>query len=413
MLSSADKNLSETHTINFNKKAYGKVSALYGANASGKSNFIKAITFIKHFLINSNNMLERTQIQITPFKFDLASYNKPSSFEIAFVKDRIKYEYGFTCDKEKVHEEFLNYYPNGRVAMLFKRRNVDEYEFGNLDGHSNNILKMIKSTNTANKLFLATAAIVGNIEPFKQAFNFLHGDIVMPLNSLLMAPQFTDDALDRMGRDGTIESYKEFALRFIKDGDFNIENFERKIVPIEKGSAKHHQMISAMKQSGIPDHILNNSSLHQIQEIETRTFHNINGELKPLFIHEESEGTQTIYSFAPLLYDVLKNGKILFVDEIEKGLHPMLVEYIVKTFTNKELNKNNAQIVFSTHSTNFLDLDLLRRDQIWFFEKSNKDGATNLYSLTDFSPRNNENIQKGYLIGRYGAVPFISNKLKL
>ena len=127
-----------------------------------------------------------------------------------------------------------------------------------------------------------------------------------------------------------------------------------------------------------------------------------------LNLNNESSGTQILFSFAPILKDVFENGKILVIDEIERSLHPSLVEMIIKFFHNPKINKGNAQLIFNTHDTNLLSLEMFRRDQIWFAEKDPKKGATDLYPLDDFSVRKNENIQKGYLNGRYGAIPFVA-----
>ena len=126
-------------------------------------------------------------------------------------------------------------------------------------------------------------------------------------------------------------------------------------------------------------------------------------------ISEESLGTQVIFSFIPVIKDVIDNGKVLLIDEFDKSLHPYIVKYIVELFNDTDLNKNNAQLIFNTHDTNLLDLELLRRDQIWFTEKNPENGESTLYALDDFSIRKSENVEKGYLLGRYGAVPFLVN----
>ena len=135
----------------------------------------------------------------------------------------------------------------------------------------------------------------------------------------------------------------------------------------------------------------------------------VNGTNYEFDISEESLGTQVIFSFIPVIKDVIDNGKILFIDEFDKSLHPYIVKYIVELFNNKDINNKNAQLIFNTHDTNLLDLELLRRDQIWFTEKNISTGESVLYALDDFSVRKKENVEKGYLLGRYGAVPFIVN----
>ena len=128
---------------------------------------------------------------------------------------------------------------------------------------------------------------------------------------------------------------------------------------------------------------------------------------------EESIGTQMIFILIPFFASAMENNKILVIDELDRSLHPFFFFYIVSMFNDSNINKNGAQLIFNTHDTNLLDLNILRRDQIWFAEKDSKTGSSDLYSLSDFSVRNNENIEKGYMLGRYGAVPFISTDINL
>ena len=129
-----------------------------------------------------------------------------------------------------------------------------------------------------------------------------------------------------------------------------------------------------------------------------------------LNIQEESLGTIGMFELSTVLYYVLKNGTTFFIDEIDRSLHPLLVRYIVNLFFNSKVNINNAQIIANTHDTNLLDLDLFRRDEIWFTERDYESGSTTIFPLTDFSPRKDENIEKAYLLGRFGAVPFIKGE---
>lgn len=132
-----------------------------------------------------------------------------------------------------------------------------------------------------------------------------------------------------------------------------------------------------------------------------------------LSLDEESLGTQMIFALIPFIADTINNKKVLIIDELDKSLHPFLVQYIVEMFNSTEFNKTGAQLIFNTHDTNLLDLNILRRDQIWFMEKNNDNGESDLYPLSDFSVRKLENVEKGYMQGRYGAVPFIKNDLNL
>ena len=144
------------------------------------------------------------------------------------------------------------------------------------------------------------------------------------------------------------------------------------------------------------------------------TFHDVkngnNQNKYSLNLAEESFGTVQMFKYSPLLYYVFKEGKVLFIDEIDKSLHPLMVEYLVKMFYDKNINTGNAQLIANTHDTNLLNLDIFRRDDIWFTERDYESGKTEMYSLADFSPRKSENIEKAYLLGRFGAIPFIKGE---
>ena len=182
--------------------------------------------------------------------------------------------------------------------------------------------------------------------------------------------------------------------------DFSFEMEERDV---------DSNMLMLFKQLNLPTALTpqkqRDVKIRMTHEITNENGDKNNYELNLIY---ESSGTQILFSFAPILKDVFENGKILVIDEIERSLHPSLVEMIIKFFHNPKINKGNAQLIFNTHDTNLLSLDIFRRDQIWFAEKDPKKGATDLYPLDDFSVRKNENIQKGYLNGRYGAIPFVA-----
>ena len=192
---------------------------------------------------------------------------------------------------------------------------------------------------------------------------------------------------------------KDFAIDFLQKADFNIEDYQ-------------------ISQIDVPGEFLT-----AIPEFITKTLPDKPKAYQVLFKHknsdnylsidEESLGTQMIFAFIPFLADSLKNKKVLIIDELDKSLHSFLVQYIVEIFNDAEINKNGSQLIFNTHDTNLLDLNILRRDQIWFTEKNSETGESDLYSLSDFSVRKQENVEKGYMLGRYGAVPFIKNDFNL
>ena len=194
--------------------------------------------------------------------------------------------------------------------------------------------------------------------------------------------------------------YFNYLCSKVDTGDFNIDDYK---VTEEKMTEDILNRVPDLK-SIIPL----NTPLFRVS-----TVHEIHGHKYEFDISEESLGTQVIFSFIPVLKDVLDNGKVLIYDEFDKSLHPFIVKYLVEIFNNPEVNKNGAQLIFNTHDTNLLNLEILRRDQIWFAEKNPDDGSSAIYPLDDFSVRKLENVEKGYLLGRYGAIPFLTNNFDL
>ena len=391
-------NSDKQHRDNLIDDKYSRVKLIYGANASGKTSFIKAIAFIRAFVFNSNTMLEKTVIPVMPFKFRADANNVPSEFALTFIIDGIRYHYEFACTRQKVVYEKLDVYYTAKATNIFERKDTDTYIFK----RDIKVLREISAKNTSNKLFLATAA-TWNYQPAKPVVDYI-------LNKLL--PYGFNEPwqayLERIKQAGEYEEYKKFCLDFFSSADISISDFEIK----EKKLKDNKDPIIDSILSAITK---NNAEV--MEQIANSNVYNVNvshkvsnGEEEENFVldlQEESLGTIHMFELSPVLYYVLKNGITFFIDEIDRSLHPMLVRYIVSLFLDSEANSNNAQLIANTHDTNLLDLDLLRRDEIWFAERDFKTGKTVIYPLTDFSPRKNENIEKAYLLGRFGAVPFI------
>ncbi len=390
MLASSDKELSENLIEGKNEK-YLKSAVIYGANASGKSNLLKAINSVIFMMRNSNNMQPGMKLPITPFKFDDNYTKKPSSFEFIMIIDDIKYVYGFIADSSKIYEEYLYYYPNGRETEIFERTEVNKFHYTVTERK----LKDIENKNMENKFFLATAT-TWNYEKTKPVFDFITNGI----NVLFEYEPLKGISFEQYYNDKTGE-LREFSLNVLNEAEININgyNVSNVEIPEEQLSAMPPEL-RAFFPKGAKG--FNVTTSHNIID-ESGKEKNMN-----LDFEEESLGTKNLFILNPILLHVLKEGKILIVDELDRSLHPFLVKYIVKLFNNSDYNKKGAQLIFNTHDTNLLSLNLFRRDQIWFTEKDYKKGATDLYPLDDFPVRKTENIQKGYLNGRYGAIPFIA-----
>ena len=370
--------------------------AIYGANASGKSSLFKAITVALIMIRNSNNVQVTDKLPMTPFKFDFESRNKPTSFEFTFIaKDGRKYIYGFSATTEKVVEEYLYCYNTSKPTLLF---DLNENEKPKFNRAYKVKLEAAYQMNTANKLFLATAT-TWNVECTKSPFEWLAESIdtftdVMELGGVAFEKYRTDEN----------RKYIEFTKNLLKQADINISSIEVDAKEVMGGPALPFQIVVQGKI--IPP----NEGKHYEVEITTGyTVVDENGEKTEfsLTLQEESIGTQLLFFYGPLLKDAFEKGKTIVLDEIDKSMHPSLVKFIMNLFRDPDVNKNGAQLIVTTHETGILSLDMFRRDQIYFTEKDSKSGVTDLYSLDEFSVRKTENIEKGYLMGRYGAIPFL------
>ena len=381
MEADSTQGLDDNYVVFDENKKILKTAAIYGANASGKSNLFKVLSTIIDMLKYSSNMNINDTLPIIPFKFNNTN-NNFSKFEIRFIKNNIKYVYGFSANENYINEEYLYYYPNNKKALIFDRTNTNEYSFVK----DIRLLNSIKEKTANNKFFLSTAT-TWNYELTKPVYEFLTEDI----NVFIDINGLKEYALEIYSKDlETDNKLKEFALNFLKEADINITDyiFEQFIFTVSANSTKRIY---------IPKFI-----------------HTINNKKYTLNYEEESLGTQILFILLPFIANsILNKNKVLIVDELDKSLHPYLVKYIVKLFNNKDTNKNCSQLIFNTHETNLLDLNILRRDQIWFTEKDYKTGSSDLYALNDFGVRNNENIEKGYMLGKYGAIPNIINDINL
>lgn len=370
-----------------------KTSAIYGANASGKSNILKALTCAILMVRNSSLIPVGGKWNfIKPFLFDETSKNKPSEFEFIFIANAVKYRYFFSADASKVYDEVLDAYYSQKPTNIFTRTKTNIYEFNN----DKNKLESLSTNNTENKLFLSTAT-TWNYDKTKEAYLWFASVID------------TYDSFDNIADKDLIdysngeENLKEFALKLLREADILIKDITVDYEEKEMDSTMVNMLVPPLARAGEKFKVKNvNIELeHEVMDDNNNT-HNYK-----LNFTEESSGTRVLFAFAPFLKRAFETTKVIVVDELERSMHPALVEFIVKLFNNKEINKANSQLIFTTHATNLLNLELLRRDQIWFTEKHPENGVSDLYPLDSFSVRKDENIQKGYINGRYGAIPFI------
>lgn len=370
-----------------------KSAGIYGANASGKSNILKALTSAILMVRNSSLIPVGGKWSfIKPFLFDEKSKNEPSEFEFIFITNNVKYRYFFSADANKVYDEVLDAYYSQKPTNIFTRTKTNTYEFNN----DKNKLESLSTNNTENKLFLSTAT-TWNYNKTKDAYLWF-------ANAIDTYDSFTNitdkDLVDYSSGDNNL---KAFALKLLKEADILIKD-----ITIDY---KEEEMDSTMVDMLVPPLVRNGEKL-KVKNVNIELEHEVIDDSNKYHTYklnftEESSGTRVLFAFAPFLKRAFETTKVIVVDELERSMHPALVEFIVKLFNNKEINKANSQLIFTTHATNLLKLELLRRDQIWFTEKNPENGVSDLYPLDSFSVRKDENIEKGYVNGRYGGVPFI------
>lgn len=376
------------------KIGIAKSAVIFGANASGKSNLLEALYHMRKIIVEG--VSASNSIPTIPFKLDKSYLEKPTTFEVElFIDDKI-YTYGFITTKDRIMEEWLFAMPHNRQQTWFTRKwdeQTKEYSWKIGSFLSGQKKIWIESTRN-NALFLSTAVNLNSkdLEPifnwFAKKLHHIDPDGINPGFTFKQCEEETE--------------LKNEIINFMKVADFNISNIEIKKKKVDINLDLPFIPLE-LREKIIKD------SPNAIRISSTLYHQNSHGELIEFDFNEESAGTQKFLAYAGPVLDVLEKGYTLVVDELNCNLHPKLVEFLIKLFNNPKKNKNNAQLIFSTHETSVLSQEIFRRDQIWFC-KRDIDQSTQLYSLSDFGVKKDKtNIELGYLAGKYEAIPFISD----
>lgn len=386
MLASKD-NSYEEELKNYNGIRILRNAAIYGANGSGKSSFIEAIGILQGLIVQSIQLQPGDRIFRVPHK--LSEKDIPSSYNVQFIYDDIRYVYYVSVLEEKIVEEYLYYFPNGKQAKIFDR-NKDELSIGekfkkDLET-SKNILK-------PNRLFLSCAANFSNVKEIVDAFLFFKEDIVIyqsnPNNWLNYSIKTLQDKPE----------IKNVFIKFMQSIGSGLHNIN---VKYDKKKLELNEL-----PVQIPDVIKNILSTQEADILDVK----LDYDKFIIDLNEESNGIKKLFEILCPIIDILINGKILICDEIETSLHPNIVLEIIKLFKSSKRDEF-SQLIFSTHDTSLLDLNLFRRDQIWFTELKPESRSTDLYSLAELkNVRKDENVLKGYISGKYGAIPMLNNNI--
>lgn len=352
-----------------------KSAVIYGANASGKSNFIKAFEFLKWYIINSSKDIQAGErVNVESFRLNSETADEPSYFEVIFSDEGNQYRYGFEADNAIVHSEWLYQKSNKKRAKeveLFYR------EKDKFDIHS----KFIVGKEVAGKKMVRSNALLLSVAA--QFNDPTSVEIMGWLNDTTIISSSNDEKIWNIA---TIQlddvKMKQRIVEFSRYADLGIENIEK------------------VDNTIISTHIQYDDKGNEIKSV---TFP---------FRKNESEGTIKYFSLAYPIIDALDNGKRLIIDEFDSKMHPLLTCRIIALFNSKETNPKNAQLIFTTHDTNLLSANIFRRDQIWFTQKD-RYGATDLYSLAEYKVRNDASFEKDYLSGKYGAIPILGDLTRL
>ena len=400
LVASKDKTLLESNTQETGIKAAPTLlrsAVVYGANASGKSNLIKALQYMRGVVTESATVIQPGQtFSVQPFRLDADSADKPTEFEITFIVDRVRYQYGFAMTSQRIVSEHLLVYKAFKPQRWFERHfdaetGKEVFEFGSgLKGPKN----VWEGATRANSLFLSMAVQL-NSEQLRPVFDWFANRLVIFNEASPLAPQLSMQMLKLDGK-------RKEICDFLKAADISIADIDlvtRKIV----GHGIKIDLATGNREAGPVENEVNELKFHHVTE---------NG--KAVFdLNDESSGTRNLLFLTGPVLDILNKGLTLVIDELDTSLHTLLVRELVRLFHRPEVNTGGAQLIFTTHDTSLLDAyGLFRRDQVWFVEKK-KDQSSGLYSLVEFSPRKNEALERGYLQGRYGSVPLLGHLMGL
>jgi hypothetical protein len=374
-----------------------KSVAIYGPNAGGKTNLVKAMEFMRKMVLHSSKDSQAGEgIPYTPFLLNPAAREAPCTMEVIFVHDHVRYRYGFSTDKDRVRYEWLFAAPKGREAKLFVRED-HEFDFGKGWIKASGLEEKTRE----NALFLSVAAQFNQPVATQVLQWFSNLQVVMPEHDL---PRRSIAFLEKAEQPERLfefirladQSISRLGIDEVEYPVSDLPEFFRDIVLKEKGiSSKEEQNVSMNKL--VSHHHAYNDQGERVGQ-EKFDFSN------------ESKGTRRLFYLAGLIFHALDHGSALVVDELECSLHPKLTRFIINIFHSKKANPKNAQLIFATHDLSLFSRRFFRRDQLWMVRK-NDVGVSELYALSDFKVRADASYDKDYMQGRYGAVPVVNEAL--
>ena len=374
-----------------------KTAAIYGANASGKSNLLKAIQFMRSFVIQTvTNPSPVLNAAFSPFLFDDDSVNKPSSFEVTILVNSVRYQYGFSILKGRVLEEYLLAYPQKLAQTWFSRTwnsQTEQYEYSYstfFKGSKKTWEKMTRDT----ALYLSTAVALNNIQ-LKPIYDWFKDQLVVINDLERLNQNFTLNQI-KVGK------AKDEIIKLLQAADFSIDDIRM----LTKKIPNTNITIGEDKQVQVTD--------QEIDHDFVLMGHKTDSGVRFLNLEQESLGTQKFFFLAGPILDILTKHITILFDELDTSLHPKLVEKLIQAFETFSNQQEGSQLIFTTHCDGLLEnqtsspkqVPLLRRDQVWFVSKDASQ-SSEVYPLLDFKIRKNESVREGYRRGRFDAIPLI------
>ena len=386
--------LDDFNTAILNKDVLLKSAAIYGHNSFGKSNILKAVSLMKTIVANSTNT--NFKLNIDYFKLDTESLNKPSNFELTFIMDEISYRYGFEVFDGYINREWL-FRKKVREVMVFERKSKENKSIS-ISTTYNKLQKYVEFTRDT-ELFLGSMIKNNERGEILSIFEW----IVKKIN-IISGEELLHGVTSNMYFDKMIE--KESIVRALKNADINISDIE--ILREEENFEDQPDFLKLFLKEQLKNDVPSSGKFYKNEE---KFIHNIFNEKLQIvgntdfnLLERESQGTLKLYTLIGPILDCLKNGSVLFIDELDSKLHHEIVKYVILLFHSLDKNKNNAQLIFNTHDFYLLREDIFRRDQIYFTDKD-KYGRSSLYSLGDFKRiEKKTNILTHYLSGSFGSL---------
>lgn len=367
-------------------------AVIYSANSAGKTNLILAMDFFRDFVKDSAKGNPDDVIEVEPYRLDPRCINEPSQFEAVFVVDGTVYQYGFAVDKKRVHAEWLYETPqDGRIRHIFNREfsSKDESTDWYINPRLRGERKTWQEATRANALFLSVAVQLNSFE-LSKPFDWIKNQFRILLGQHFMGGQFTSSLCKETDE-------KSSVLKMLQSVDLGVVDFQ-----IDESDWDENSL-SMMLPDEIRDDLLKAMKGSKIYHTELIRLGRDGSKVK-FQLDEESTGTTILYNLAGPWLDTLRNGYTLVIDELDSGIHPLVLRSLVNMFFDKTKNTSNAQLIITCHEATLLTDDLLRPDQVWFIDRQEIDGSR-LYPLSEFKPRKNESYLRGYLGGRYGGIP--------